>query len=1091
MEKSKLHLTRAPLWAMSLVICISITSFGQVSGTISGRVMDPTEAILPGVEVTATNEATSLARTVITNETGVYVIPLLPVGGYRVTAALPGFQTAVREGIVLNTDDRVAVNFALEVGAITSEILVTEAAPMIDSETSSVASVIDNRRVVELPLNGREFQSLTLLVPGTLPPAPGSGETLYGALQIAGSRQQSTAYNLDGMDLKGALVSRPSFKPSIEMIQEFKVQTSTFSAEFGRSSGGQIQITTKSGSNTFHGSAYEFVRNHRLDAKNYFDLPDEPIPPYQRNNFGGVIGGPIVRDRTFFFIGYEGLRVNQAQTRTATVPSLAMISGDFSELSTPIRDPFTGEPFPGNVIPADRINPVGQNIAREYPAPNLSDPVRNFVSAPQFTRRVDQITGRIDHRFSNNSSFFGRYTLSDEFQFDPFDRYAGITTLPGYGRQEDQRTQNISLAETYIFTPTLVGEFRIGYNRYAQFRFQEDTSDVPGRLGIPGTTKNPNETGPPSIRITGFSTMGKDQLPTYRRMSTYQANAGITWVRGGHTIKFGGDFVRIGGPQHNQGRKLGLFRFTGQYTGHGLADVLMGFPRQSRISKGDTLNQQYRNSFALYLQDDWKITPRLTLNMGVRYDFSTSIVSASDRQSRFNPDTGVIEIAGTAGVRRDISRPDQNLGGPDYTPDLAELAKTVTMIDTGKRNVNDHDKNDFAPRVGLAYRLLDNDRLVLRTGYGIYYSQLYLNFGGLGIGRNYPFKVFQVFNANPAQPNITIDNPFPVGLGGATITPQSIRTDFRTAYVHQYNFGFQFQTLTDLVFDLSYVGSKSTKLERRPNINQAVLGPGSVASRRPYPGFGSIGYLEPASNAVFNSLQLSAERRYTDGLTLLTAYTWSKSIDDYSGWRSTGDNGVSPNSHDWVGTMRGLSNFDIRHRLVFSYVYELPMGSGKRLLGNAQGIGSFLVSGWQISGITTFQTGPPITVRLSQDISHTGVTGADRPNQIAKAALPRGERTIDRWFNTAAFTVPQSGTFGNAGRGTITGPGQYNWDVSVMKNTLFGDGKNVQFRAEMFNIANHPQFFLPERNASSARFGKIFETALFSRQIQLGLKLIF
>jgi hypothetical protein len=1092
MEKSKLQFVRASLWAMSLVICFSITSFGQVSGTISGTVADVTGAVLPGVEVTATNAGTGLARTVISNENGVYVIPVLPVGEYRVAAGLPGFQTGVREGLELNTDDRIVVNFALQVGSITTEILVTGSAPLIQSETSEIGAVIENQRIIELPLNGREFQQLALLVPGTFTPPAGSSNGFRGGISIAGSRERDTGYFIDGINMVDTITSSVIFRPSIDMIQEFKVHTSRYSAEVGRNAGGHITVTTKSGTNQVHGAIFEFVRNDMFDAKNFFDPHDEPIPPFTRNQFGGTVGGPLIQDKTFFLFNVEVLRLNQAITRTARVPTVALKRGDFSELSQPVIDPFTEKQFPGNIIPADRISAIGQKAVNWYPDPNLSG-ARNFVSTPSDTRDIDQYTIRIDHRFSESNNFFGRFSRNVDLELDPFDQYSGITNLPQFGRLDDQTAISISLVDNHVFSPNLVGEFRLGYNRFHQFRsvYPEEQRNQTLELGITGTTTNPVNFGFPTFTVNGFDTLGKSGNPSDRDDNHYQAVGNLTWTTGNHTFKFGTDISWQLSDRINNSNSRGIFRFDGRYTGHPLADLLMGFPRQTSRRLGESKAYPSTWVFGHFLQDDWKITPRLTLNLGVRYDFSTSIVSASDRQSRFNPDTGVIEIAGTAGVRRDISRPDQNLGGPDYTPDLAELAKTVTMIDTGKRNVNDHDKNDFAPRVGLAYRLLDNDRLVLRTGYGIYYSQLYLNFGGLGIGRNYPFKVFQVFNANPAQPNITIDNPFPVGLGGATITPQSIRTDFRTAYVHQYNFGFQFQTLTDLVFDLSYVGSKSTKLERRPNINQAVLGPGSVASRRPYPGFGSIGYLEPASNAVFNSLQLSAERRYTDGLTLLTAYTWSKSIDDYSGWRSTGDNGVSPNSHDWVGTMRGLSNFDIRHRLVFSYVYELPMGSGKRLLGNAQGIGSFLVSGWQISGITTFQTGPPITVRLSQDISNTGVTGADRPNQIAKAALPRGERTIDRWFNTAAFTVPQSGTFGNAGRGTITGPGQYNWDVSVMKNTLFGDGKNVQFRAEMFNIANHPQFFLPERNASSARFGKIFETALFSRQIQLGLKLIF
>jgi hypothetical protein len=1066
-------------------------AFAQnITGTITGTTQDQTGAVLPGVEITVVNVATALSRTVITGEVGVYVVPLLPAGNYRLTAVLPGFTTGIREGIVLQVSQRVSVDFEMRIGALTETVLVTEAAPLVDSETSSVGNVIENRRVVELPLNGREFQQLTLLVPGAMPANPGSVEQAYGAVSVAGTRETSTAFTLDGMDIVDGLVPRPSFKPSVEIIQEFKVMTSTYAAELGRTAGGQVIVTTKSGSNAFHGSVFHFLRNSVFDAKNFFDPPDQPIPGYKRNNFGATLGGPVVPNRTFFFVAYEGLRTRQAQTRTASVPSLAMVAGDFSELSTAIRDPFTGEPFPGNVIPEDRINPVGQNIARLYPAPNLSDPVRNFVSSPTYRQNVDQYTTRLDHSFSNNNNFFVRYTYNDDFQLDVFDFYQGITNLPGYGRQDDQTNHSVAMTDTHVFTPNFVGEFRLGYNRYYQLRAQENRADIPGQLGIPGTTKDPRDTGFPDFGITGFDTIGKrSSFPSDRMDNTYQLNQSLTYTRGGHTIKFGTQTARFESHNLQNGGQQGRFRFDGRYSGNSLADVLLGFPRQTRITRGDTRNPIYRVTFAGFLQDDWKVTPRLTLNLGIRYDLVTPVVSCCDRMSNFNPETGIIEIAGEPSLRRDISRPDLDLGGPDFSPDLATLAQSVAMVNTGKRSVYSLDHNDFAPRIGLAYRILDNDQLVLRTGYGIYYDMLYLNSGGLGVGRNYPFKVIQTFNANATTPNIRIDDPFPVGFGSATVSPRSLREEFRTGYVHQYNFGFQYQPFLDLLVDLKYVGSKSTKLSRSVNINQAVLPSGpndtsSVSSRRPFQGFGSINLSEPAANANFNSLQLRLERRFSDGLTLLGAYTWSKSIDDHSGQRGSGDRNVPLNHHDFNTSMRGLSNFDARHRLVLSYIYELPFGNGS-------GFGNWLINGWQLSGITTFQSGRPLTPNISSDLSRTGNTGGDRPILVGNPVLPRGERTPDRWFNTDAFELPAGGTFGNSGRSIVTGPGINNWDFSLIKNNRFGDNRNLQFRTEIFNLANHPQFAMPNRSANSQQFGKIFETSQFSRQIQFALKILF
>ncbi|MBI4471802.1 MAG: TonB-dependent receptor [Acidobacteria bacterium] len=1059
-----------------VIFATANAAIAQSTATISGTVMDQTGAVLPGVEVTVRNTGTALTRTVITSERGDYVIPLLPVGAYEVTAALPGFRTEVRPGIVLQVDQRLSLSFNLQVGEVTERLLVTEAPPLVDAETSSVGTVIENRRVVELPLNGREFQSLAALVAGAQSASPRSGERSYGEFQMAGTRRSSTAVQLDGMDILDGLVSRPSFKPSVDMIQEFKVQVSTFSAEHGRSPGGHVQMTTKSGTNKFHGTLYEFVRNHIFDAKNFFDPPNEPIPPFKRNNFGGTIGGPINHDRTFFFFSYEALRLRQALTRTATVPLPEMINGDFSSLGGPIRDPFTGQPFPGNVIPANRINRVGLNIARLFPAPNQPGSVRNYVSSPTDRRTIDQYSGRIDHRLSDHNNLYGRYTVTDDTELDPFDSFGGISKLPGYGRTEDQLTQNISVADTHVFTPSLLGEFRAGYNRYYEVRSQENSEfGIPAKLGIPGvTTKDPRATGIPPFRVTGYETIGKSQYPSYRMSSTYQGNVSITYTHAEHTIKFGGEMIRFANPNSNNGGSLGDFTFDGGYTGNGLADLLLGFPRRTSITRGDSRNVYYRNTFAGFVQDDWKVTSRLTLNLGLRYDLLTPIVSAADRMSIFNPQTGAIEIAGNADVRRDISRPDQNLGGPEYDPGLAALAQNVKLVDLGRRNIHKHDHNDFAPRVGLAYRLLGNDRLVFRTGYGIFYSFIDINSGGLRIGRNYPFRVAQTFNANATVPNISIENAFPVGLGAATISPVSGREDYRTGYVHHYNLGFQYQPLPDFVIDLSYVGNKSTKLSLSRNLNQVLPGPGSIASRRPYQGFGNINYSEPADNGHFDSLQLSVQRRYGGGLTLLTAYTWGKSF----------------NTVDVQGTrQKGVTDLDIRHRLVLSYIYELPLGSGQRLLGNASGIGNWLVSGWQFSGITTFQSGLPVPITTSRDISNTG--GGDRPNLVGDPKLPRSNRNVDGWFNTAAFQLPQAGTFGNVGRDAVIAPGLHNWDVSLVKNMRLAEAKNLQFRAEVFNIANHPQFDFPNGDISSTQFGKIFATTQFSRQIQLGLKFIY
>jgi len=1081
---------RRPICLFILFMLLSVSASAQsFTATISGTAKDPSGAVLPGVQITAVNSNTNLSRTVVTNERGDYVIPLLPVGTYQVTAELPGFKSEIRQGIVLQVDQRISVDFSLQLGEVSEKLLVTEAAPLVQSETSSLGDVIENRRVVELPLNGREFQNLTLLVPGAFNPAQGTNLGYRGGITVAGAREEGTAFSLDGVDMVNGLVRMVSFKPSIDAIQEFKVQTSSYSAEYGRSAGGQVSVTTKSGTNEFHGTVFEFLRNSAMDAKNYFDPPGK-IPGFRRNNFGATIGGPIVHDRTFFFFDYEGLRLNQAITKTAAVPTLQMLSGDFSNLSKPVIDPLTGQQFQGNIIPSYRINPVGAAISHLFPAPNLQVSAgnsRNFVSSPPDLRYVHQITSRLDHRFSDKNNIFGRYSLANDLEYDPFDLYSGITNLPGYGRYDRVQAQSVSIVDTHVFSPSLVAEVRLGYNRYSQLRhlYPENRFDVDGKLGITGNDKTTGNLGYPAIRVTGYDNIGKTGYPTDRSDNTYELIGNVTYTHGNHTLKVGIDGERMQSFRLNNGTSQGDFRFTGEYTGNAVADLLLGIPRQTSRNLGDTRNPIFTTNTSIYAQDDWKVTPRLTFNLGLRYEINTPLTSSSDRLSTFDPTTGAIIIAGNPSVRRDISRPDQ------FDPDIQRLEQGIQFINLGKRKIYNGDHNNFAPRMGFAYRMIGNDRLVMRGGYGIFYNLVSGN-SLISISNNFPFRVSQTFNGSLPQPNIFIQNPFPAGLGSSTFSPTTILKDFPTGYVHQYNLGFQYQMTQNMVIDIGYAGSKSTKLLRsNRDLNQPFASAtGSVASRRPYQGWGNLPVLESAANAHFDSLQLRVEQRFSAGFTLLGAYTFSKSIDDNSGGSSAGDNNAPTDHHNYVQTMRGRSMFDATQRLVMSYVYQLPLGSGHRLMGNLTGVPGWFVRGWELSGISTFQTGRPFTVYVSSDISNTGNNPNDRPNLVGDPYLPSSQRTPDHWFNTKAFAVPARGTIGNLGRNTLTAPGNQNSDFSLIKNSPIGERKNIQFRAEIFNILNHPNFDMPKNDVLSAQFGQIF-SAEFSRQIQLGLKLVY
>jgi hypothetical protein len=551
-------------------------------------------------------------------------------------------------------------------------------------------------------------------------------------------------------------------------------------------------------------------------------------------------------------------------------------------------------------------------------------------------------------------------------------------------------------------------------------------------------------------------------------------------------LKFGGDANHYSTMRLNNGNGLGTYTFSGQYSGNSVADLLLGFPSKASRALGDTRNPMFNEEFAAYLQDDWKITKSLTLNLGVRYDIETPLRSADDRLVSFNLVTGAIELPGNPSTRRDIGSLI-NPASAAYNPSLAKLAQNIPIVNLGTSSIYTFNKHDIAPRAGLAYRLFGSDRLVLRTGYGIFYNELLGQYGQSG-WNTFPYFISQTFNGNPTAPNLTIANPFG-GSGAATISPAAIMAHWKTGYVQSYNFGIQASPFRNVVIDIGYAGSVSTHLPMTTNINQPTPSPtGSVASRRPYLQFGNISYLDSSASANFNSLQLLIEKRYSNGLELAASYTYSKSLDTVGD--GSGDASAPAYAFNVRGTMYGPSSFNEKQRLVLSYVYELPFGAGKRYFGGTKGAANGLVGGWELSGIGTFESGRPFTVLISQDRSNTGGSSIDRPILIGNPNQIAGGQTPDHWFNTAAFALPAFGTEGNVGRNTLVGPAFHEFDFSLIKNTSIREGKNVQFRAEIFNLLNHPNFDLPNNTIDSAQAGGIF-TAEASRQIQLGLKFIF
>lgn len=1036
------------------------------TGTIAGSARDSLGAIIAKAKITITNIRTNQIRVIETNAEGVYRAPLLPVGEYRVVAEATGFKRTVREKIALEINQTVRADFSLSVGQINEEVVITYQAPLAQSESATVGTVIDNKKVVELPLNGRSFLQLNLLVAGAVSGAEGSFlSTIGGAINVNGARETSNNFLLDGIDNNDLEVNQFVISPSIDAIQEFQLQSSTYSSEFGRSGGAQINIAIKSGANSFHGTAFEFLRNARLDAKNFFDPHEQKIPQFQRNQFGGTLGGPIRKDHTFFFFNYEGTRIRQAITRLARVPTVAEKGGDFSrtdlngdgkvDANDALFNPVTGQPFPGNKIPLKDQDPIGAAIAKFFPDPNRSDPAQNFVSVPVLRDDLNHVNVRVDHRFSPQDTFFARYSFADEDLFNPFDPLSDPTNLPGFGTFWPTRTQSIALSYTHVFSAALINEFRSGYNRRRIGLFpQNQGNDVGGKLGIPGLPRDPRSFGFPEFNIIGFDKLAEPHgRPQDNRNNTYQVIDTLTPLRGEHALKFGADLRHY---QTNVWSLIrGVFIFAPAFTGNSLGDLLLGMPVVTvnfSITNDDFAFRTTAYNF--FAQDDLKVSHDLTLNLGLRYEYNQPPVEIRDRGAIF--DFGAKSL-----IRL----------GADGTP----------------RSGFEPDYNDVAPRIGFAWQARGHEKTVLRGGYGVFYDLANMNTNFSVVG-NPPFFQVNVFNSSPAS-ILRLNNPFPRNaLAPGVVSPSTLDRHLRGSYLQHWSFNAQREVAPNLALDAGYVGSKGTKLIRTTNPNMALPGTDpNVNARRPTQQFGDIYQVEASAASIYHAFQLRVEKRFSEGLSFLAAYTWSKSIDDTSSQSSSrGDQNFAQNQNN-LRAERGLSNFDVRHRFTVSYIYELPFGKEKKLFNQSCRWVKTMVADWQLSGIVAMQNGQPFTPQVSIDNSGTGQY-RDRPNIVGNPQID--QPGPDGWFNTKAFAVSTPGAFGNAGRNILTGPSFRTIDFSVFKSLQFTERRRLQFRTEFFNLFNHPNFNLPRLFIDQPTAGKI-STAKASRQIQFALKYIF
>lgn len=1069
--------TRAALVAVVLaVVTASVPIHSQiVSGTIVGTVADSTGAVIPGVSVSATNTATGLVRAADSDAQGNFSLPQLPPGTYSLNASAEGFKSFEVTGITLLVEQTARVDVQLEIGDVTEQIEVVAAGAVVQSETSSVGQVIDRERIVELPLNGRNFMQLANLSPGTAPAYNRRSATITNqsgrpdlATHVSGGRGDANSFLIDGVESRNAWFNSPAILLSVDAVQEFKVDRNMFSAEYGQGSG-IVSLVSKTGGNELHGSAFEFVRNDSFDAANFFDnFFGRPKAPFRQNQFGATAGGPIAKNRVFFFGNWETLRSRRSRTLTALVPTPTQLQGDLSDLGE-ILEPFSKAPYPNSRIPADQLSSVTQNFIRYTPAPNAEVGGRNFVTAKSTDRDDDQLGARIDFRLSDRDSVFARYTDFNSSLFRP-----GVGELSGHLFPYSGRT---TLAQwTRIVNPNVVNTFKFSFTQSDVFHTWEITeTSLANEIGL-SINQVPEEYGLPSVGVTGgWYVGGGVAINQGTSDDLWQFSNTLSWVAGRHTVKFGADIRQVYPTQRLGLRNNGGFTFDGRYTGKSVGDFLLGYTSAQRAQIGLGKALWRTRSLNFFVSDDFKVTPNLTLNLGLRYEYDEPVWERDGKEGFFDVATQTFAVR----IDRSQSPIQRDIPGVEFRPDF-------------QKGIWTPDRNNFAPRIGFAYRI--SDKTALRGGYGVFYSKTQGNEWQFKVNAP-PLVIGLSQTGNLGTPNLNWDrdafpDPASPDFPISTLSPFSVDPSDRTPYLQQWNLSLSHALSDTVVLDVAYVGSAGTKLAERVNINQATLpdpiNPTPIKDRRPSPSFGDMLSSNWQENSNYNGLQVGLEKRFSEGLSFLVGYTWSHSIDT----ASRGSGGSWHQNARRLRDDRGNADFDVRQRLTASFVYELPFGRGRQYLANASAAAEAILGGWSVNGIATFMTGNWFSARTAGDRSNVGAFPFNRANRSCDGNLPRSQRTIERYFDTSCFEPNPRGTFGNSGRNLLEIPGLNNWDVSLNKQFRISEGVRIQFRAEFFNFFNHTQLGQPTETATNRFFGQV-RSALDARITQFGLKLLW
>jgi len=1127
---SKLPHSRAPVAAFAGLLAAALVLFAVTpapnlhaqtwNSHLEGMVLDQSGAAIPTASLELRNPATGQIRRTQTDENGFYTFPFLPVGSYEMKIAKAGFVSKVVRGLVLRVGEPARLNIRLEIAPARSEIQVDARPPLVEAASPAIGDEIENRRVALLPLNGREFSQLALLAAGATPPYPNGSTQQFNTpamglgFSVNGQRSERNNFSLDGVTLMEPFAYSLTVNPSIDAIREFRVVEDSYGTDQGVTSGAQVNIASRSGSNRFSGTAYEFVRNSALDAKNYFDDPALPIPPYHQNQFGASLGGPIRHDRTFFFANYEGLRIRQSVTNTTLLPTAALRAGDFSginpETGNPfpaIIDPASGQPFRDNLIPSSRVDPVSHAILDRIPLPNntAAPPGQNNdINVGLRSVTADQAMARIDEELTPKHQLFGRFLLFNQNQLFPFvpDSFAqNPSAPPGFGTNHDDTGRNLALGLTSVFRPTLINDFRFGYAYYFGTKGAQNIhSGFLESLGIvraPGATND----GIPALDVPGYADMGDSDIfqPQIRKDNTFQFTDNVAWVSGRHTFKFGADVRRYRLFYLVEDFGQGVFSFSdgaSSVSGTAFSDFLLGRPFLSYAQAGNSGGNDRLDYLGAYFSDEFRATRRLTFTYGLREEFYSPPTNADGRASILDPGDATRFIVrndheqASALIENPLIQRLQSLYGLSFiTSQQAGLPPSLIRPDWA----------GWAPRFGFAYDLSQRHTTSLRGGFGVFNSLGELDYAsetrlsapiteflfGLDTCRFYGAGACgQSF----APPILTY--PLAYTLGNSEPTAISSPPNLRNGYVYEWSLSADHQIAPNTVLSISVAGSDGHKLPRRSLQNQGV--PNLPDERRGYhPQPGSNQFIRATDvNSNYNALIARLERRFSHGLSFVSGYTFGKSIDTASGLNGTNQ---AQNVYD-LKAERGLSDFDVRQRFVFSSNWQLPFGPGRQWLRG--GTGARVFSNWDLSNILTLQSGQPLMATLATALSGSDSNGTDRPDLVANPNLPAGQRTPRRWFNTDAFAPPpiyydSLGAFsipGSEGRNVITGPGLAAWDTSLERQMRWNERFGIVFRSDFFNLTNHPNFDRPGLIYGTSNFGNI-SSAENSRQIQFSLRL--